>query len=83
MSRPILRAFSSSTGMSFVNSVSFSPETRTRELRALTAAAAEHPRAIRRLLVLDRDALALADTSAVDVQPAYEWLLAGPDGGSR
>jgi predicted AAA+ superfamily ATPase len=60
-----------------------SPETRTRELRALTAAAAEHPRAIRRLLVLDRDALALADTSAVDVQPAYEWLLAGPDGDSR
>jgi hypothetical protein len=60
-----------------------SPETRTRELRALTAAAAEHPRAIRRLLVLDRDALALADTSGVDVQPAYEWLLAGPDAGGR
>ena len=60
-----------------------SPETRTRELRALTAAAAEHPRAIRRLLVLDRDALALTDTSAVDVQPAYEWLLAGPDAGGR
>jgi len=60
-----------------------SPETRTRELRALTAAAAEHPRAIRRLLVLDRDALALADTSGVDVQPAYEWLLAGLDAGGR
>jgi predicted AAA+ superfamily ATPase len=56
-----------------------SPETRTRELRALTAAVAEHPRATRRLLVLDRDALAVADASAVDVLPAYEWLLAGPD----
>jgi hypothetical protein len=55
-----------------------SPETRTRELRALTAAAEEHPRATRRLLVLDRDALALAGTSAVDVRPAYEWLLARP-----
>ncbi len=60
-----------------------SPETRARELRALTAAAAEHPRATRRLLVLDRDALAQATTSAVEVQPAYEWLLAGPDGGGR
>jgi predicted AAA+ superfamily ATPase len=55
-----------------------SPQTRTRELRALAAAAAEHPRATRRLLVLDRDALALADKSAVEVLPAYEWLLAGP-----
>jgi hypothetical protein len=60
-----------------------SPQTRARELRALAAAAAEHPLAIRRLLVLDRDALALAQTSALDVLPAYEWLLAGPDGGSR
>ena len=31
-----------------------SPETRARELRALTAAAKDHPRATRRLLVLDR-----------------------------
>ena len=60
-----------------------SAETRARELRALAAAAAEHPRATRRLLVLDRDALAQSNTSAVDVQPAYEWLLAGPDGGGR
>ena len=52
------------------------PETLSRELRALTAAGEEHPHAARRLLVLDRDALARAVVSAVEVQPAYEWLLA-------
>ena len=56
-----------------------SPETRARELRALTAAAKDHPRATRRLLVLDRDALNRADASGIEVQPAYEWLLAAPD----
>jgi len=59
------------------------PKTRARELRALTAAAEVHPRANRRLLVLDRDALARAAAPGIDVRPAYEWLLAGPDGGRR
>ena len=50
--------------------------TRTRELRALTAIADEHPRAKRRLLVLDRDAASGTNAKGVQVQPAYEWLLA-------
>jgi predicted AAA+ superfamily ATPase len=57
------------------------PETLGRELRALEAAAAEHPRAARRLLVLDRDALARVSAPEVEVQPAYEWLLAAPEAG--
>ena len=52
--------------------------TRTRELRALTAVADEHPRAKRRLLVLDRDAASGTNVKGVQVQPAYEWLLAPP-----
>jgi predicted AAA+ superfamily ATPase len=56
-----------------------SAETRTRELRALGAAANEHPRAVRRLLVLDRDARVGTGTPGIEVQPAYEWLLAAPD----
>lgn len=51
------------------------PETLAREVRALVTAAPEHPRAVRRLLVLDRDALARASQPEVAVQPAYEWLL--------
>ncbi len=55
------------------------PETRSRELRALQAAARQHRHAAARLLVLDRDALVhLRDTDVI-VQPAYEWLLAAPD----
>ena len=54
------------------------PETRARELRALIAAATDHPRATLRLLVLDRDALARVDAPRIEVQPAYEWLLAEP-----
>ncbi len=57
-----------------------SPETRARELRALAAAAKDHPRATRRLLVLDRDALPRVTTPGVEVQPAYEWMLAPVDG---
>jgi hypothetical protein len=53
------------------------PETLSRELRALEAAAREHPRALRRLLVLDRDAVAGVRVPAVEVRPAYEWLLTG------
>jgi hypothetical protein len=56
-----------------------SPETRARELRALTAAATDHPRATRRLLVLDREARPRPDASGIEVLPAYEWLLAAPD----
>ncbi len=50
-------------------------ETRARELRALVEAAKEYPRATRRLLVFDRDALAGLEVPGIEVQPAYEWLL--------
>lgn len=53
-----------------------SPQTRTRELRALDQAAREHPDAARLLLVPDRDVAARAGATDADVQPAYEWLLA-------
>lgn len=52
--------------------------TLARELRALAAAGKEHPRAVRRLLVLDRDSTPRVDTPGVRAQPAYEWLLAPP-----
>lgn len=55
-----------------------SAETRTREVRALEEAVRDYPRAVRRLLVLDRDARAGTVPSGIEVQPAYEWLLAGP-----
>jgi predicted AAA+ superfamily ATPase len=58
-----------------------SPETRARELRALTAAANDHPRATPRLLVLDRDAFSRAGPPGIEVVPAYEWLLAPAGGG--
>jgi len=51
-------------------------ETFTREMQALTAAAGEHPRAKRRLLVLDRDQALGVTARGVLAQPAYEWLLA-------
>lgn len=51
------------------------PGTLARELRALTEAAKAHPRAVQRLLVLDRDALSGVNAPGVNVQPAYEWLL--------
>jgi hypothetical protein len=53
--------------------------TLARELRALSAAGGEHPRAVRRLLVLDRDSVPRTGTPEVLVQPAYEWLLAATD----
>ena len=52
-----------------------SSETVARELRALTATAKEHPRAQRRLLVLDRDAAGEVEAPGVDVLPVYEWML--------
>ncbi len=54
-----------------------SKETRTRESRALTEAAKEHRHARRTLLVLDRDAVAGMKEPHLQVEPAYEWLLAG------
>lgn len=55
-----------------------SPETVARELRALAATAKEHPRAHRRLLVLDRDAAGEVEAPGVEVLPAYEWMLTEP-----
>ena len=46
-----------------------------REVSALTAAASEHPRATRRLLVLDREQAMGVVGQGVIAQPAYEWLL--------
>lgn len=53
------------------------PETRARELRALSEAAVNHPHAVRRVLVLGQETFGSATTPNVIVQPAYEWLLAG------
>jgi predicted AAA+ superfamily ATPase len=50
-------------------------DTRTRELRALPEAAGDHRRAVQRVLVLDRDAVAGLNAPGLDVQPAYEWML--------
>ncbi len=52
--------------------------TLARELHALADAAKQHPRAVRRLLVLDRDALARAKAPGVEVQSVSEWLLVEP-----
>jgi len=56
------------------------PETSDRELRALTAAATAHPRAVRQLFVLDRGQALRDKAPGVEVEPAYEWLLATPTG---
>jgi predicted AAA+ superfamily ATPase len=50
-----------------------------RELRALEDVAKTHPKAIRRLLTLTRDAMPDDVPKNVIVQPAYEWLLQGRD----
>jgi predicted AAA+ superfamily ATPase len=50
-------------------------ETRERECRALEEAAREHPRAGRRLLVLNADQTTVKAPEGVTVQPAYQWLL--------
>ncbi|HEX4954731.1 MAG TPA: ATP-binding protein [Thermoanaerobaculia bacterium] len=52
-------------------------KTRQRELRGLVEAAEEHPRAQRRLLVLQYDHALALSAPGVQVQPAYEWLLEG------
>jgi predicted AAA+ superfamily ATPase len=56
------------------------PDTLARELRALATAANMYPRALRRLLVLDRDARTQVQARGIAVQPAYEWLLAPKHG---
>jgi predicted AAA+ superfamily ATPase len=52
-----------------------SADTLARELRALDDAAAEHPRARRRLLTLTFDQLPSSPPRGVTIQPAWEWLL--------
>jgi predicted AAA+ superfamily ATPase len=52
--------------------------TRDREIRALQEAGAMFPRAIRRLLVLDRGGMPRDVPPGIVAQPAYEWML-GPD----
>jgi hypothetical protein len=54
------------------------PATAGRELRALAEAGESHPRATKRLLTLTRDALPAEVPGDVIAQPAYEWMLAGP-----
>jgi hypothetical protein len=46
-----------------------------RELRALAAAGKKRRRAVRRLLVLDRDSMPQMEIPGVRAEPAYEWLL--------
>lgn len=50
-------------------------DTRARELRALAAATTAHPRATRRLLVLEREPNFGPEVDGVIVQPVHEWLL--------
>lgn len=52
------------------------PQTAQRELRALAEAGEAHPQAIRRLLTLTRDGGPADPPPEVQVQPAYQWLLA-------
>jgi len=54
------------------------PATALRELRSLVEAGKVFAGARQRLLVLTRDGVAAEAPAEVTVQPAYEWLLAGP-----
>jgi hypothetical protein len=53
-------------------------DTRSREIRALLAAKAEHPRATVHLVTLTPE-LAAAVPEGIHLHPAWRWLLAGPD----
>lgn len=53
------------------------PGTLDRELGSLASAAAEHPDAAQRLLVLTADQARAIRVRGVQVEPAYEWLLSG------
>ncbi|MBI5362106.1 MAG: ATP-binding protein [Planctomycetes bacterium] len=57
-----------------------SAETLARELRALEQAGVDHPRAERRLLVMDHDQVARVRARDVKVQATYEWLLEDANG---
>ena len=54
------------------------PATAARELRALAAGGVLFPRARKRLLTLTRDGLPAEAPADVEVQAAWEWLLASP-----
>ena len=54
-----------------------SEETREREVRALQEAAQEHPRARKRLLLLEREQAIHFELPEVEVQTVYQWLLQG------
>lgn len=56
------------------------PTTAAREFRALAEAGEAHPGARKWLLTLTRDGLPAEAPPGVNVQPAYEWMLAGPTG---
>ena len=56
------------------------PATAARELRALAAGGLLFPRARKRLLALTRDGLPAEAPADVEVQAAWEWLLAPPQG---
>ena len=57
--------------------------TAERELRALAEAGRLYPKAVRRLLTLTQDATPTDVPAGVLVQPAYEWMLAGPGATSQ
>jgi predicted AAA+ superfamily ATPase len=52
-----------------------SAQTQERELRALREASREHPRALKRLLLLDHEQTLQMQLPEVRVQTVYEWLL--------
>ena len=54
------------------------PETREREVRALTEAGPEYPDAQRLLLTLDRSGLPKALPDGIEAKTAYEWMLENP-----
>ena len=61
-----------------VSSDAAEPGTAEREIRALEEAGRLYPKAERRLLTQTRDALPGDVPAGIVVQPAYEWMLAGP-----
>ena len=56
------------------------PSTAERELRALEEAGRLYPKAVRRLLTLTQDTMPKDVPAGILAQPAYEWMLTGPDG---
>ena len=55
------------------------PVVAERELRALVEAGRWYPHAKKRLLTLTRDGAPPELPQGVTLQPAYEWMLAGPE----